>query len=226
VRHALQHEREFTALASHELRTPLASVRLQAQVLARAADPQERARAVEALTANVDRCSRMVTQLLLLARTDALSPHGVLAHPVRVDDACAEVLTDFAELADRRQITLDCDLAVQELAADKIALLTLLRNLVSNAMAYTPDFGTVRIATAQEPGRVLLSVDDSGSGIPEAERKRVLERFYRGDKQAGVGVGLGLAIVSRIVEAHQAAITLCDSSFGGLRVEVRFASAA
>jgi signal transduction histidine kinase len=225
VRQALQRERGFTALASHELRTPLASVRLQAQVLARAENARERGRAVEALTANVDRCSRMVTQLLMLARTDALTLDGVMVHPVRLDDACAEVLTDFAEAASRRRITLDCELAVQELAADKVALLTLLRNLVSNAMTYTPDRGTVRIATSQEPGRVVLSVEDSGSGIPEAERERVLERFYRGDSHTGMGVGLGLSIVASIVEAHHAAIRLCDSSFGGLRVEVRFASA-
>jgi two-component system OmpR family sensor kinase len=166
-----------------------------------------------------------VTQLLMLARTDALTLDGVMVHPVRLDDACAEVLTDFAEAASRRRITLDCELAVPELAADKVALLTLLRNLVSNAMTYTPDRGTVRIATSQEPGRVVLSVEDSGSGIPEAERERVLERFYRGDSHTGMGVGLGLSIVASIVEAHHAAIRLCDSSFGGLRVEVRFASA-
>jgi signal transduction histidine kinase len=148
-----------------------------------------------------------------------------MAQPIRIDDACAEVLTDFAEVANRRQITLDCDLTVQEVAADKVALLTLLRNLVSNAIAYTPDSGAVRISSTQEQGRVLLTVDDSGSGIPKAERERVLERFYRGSGQTGVGVGLGLAIVASIVEAHRAAITLCDSSFGGLRVEVRFASA-
>jgi signal transduction histidine kinase len=220
---ALDRERGFTALAAHELRTPLASMRVQAQVMARAVEAGERIRDVTALTANVDRCSRLVTQLLSLARADVQMGTALPTQSVRIDEACAEVLTDFVELAERRRIRLECDLAVDEIKADKVALQTLLRNLVSNAMTYTPDAGSIRIATAQDKGRVLLSVEDSGKGIPKAEHEQVLRRFYRGTGQSGQGVGLGLAIVARIVDAHRAAMTLRESSFGGLRVEVRFA---
>lgn len=225
VGRALDRERSFTALAAHEMRTPLASMRMQTQVVARATDPQERSRSVLVLMENVDRCARLLTQLLALARADAHSRGGVSCEPVRVDEACAEVLTDFVELAERRQISLQCELAVQEVAADKVALETLLRNLVSNALRYTPDSGAVRVATVREGGCVLLSVDDSGPGIPAVEHERVLHRFYRGTAHKGVGAGLGLAIVASIVDAHRAAMTLGVSSFGGLRVEVRFASA-
>jgi signal transduction histidine kinase len=106
-----------------------------------------------------------------------------------------------------------------------VALQTLLRNLVSNAMTYTPDNGAVLITAEPEPGGVMLSVDDSGVGIPEGERRRVLERFYRGSGHSGMGVGLGLSIVDSIAKAHRAVVKLGDSACGGLRVEVRFAGA-
>ncbi len=224
MRRAIEREREFTSLAAHELRTPLAAIRVQAQVLARTHDERERAERTHALLQSVDRCASLSTQLLHLTRADAMAGGLDGIEPVRLDEACAEVLADFVDDASRRHIEVGCDLAAERVVADRLALQTLLRNLVSNAMRHTPDAGVIRIAVDDDASGTVLRVDDSGAGIPEAERERVFERFYRA--RGSTGVGLGLSIVSSIVEAHRAVIALGRSPLGGLRVEVRFPRAA
>lgn len=221
VADALSQEREFTALAAHELRTPLASLRVQAQVLARSRDPAEHRQELAALEVNVDRCTRMLNQMLALARADALQPEGLQGEWLAAEDVVAEVLADFVAVAEQRGVELECDLAEADLFADRVLLQTLLRNLLSNALRHTPDGGRVRIRTMRDSGRPQLIVEDSGPGIPEEERQRVFERFYRGRGGRGPGVGLGLAIVSAIARAHGARIGLAESDLGGLRVEVR-----
>jgi signal transduction histidine kinase len=224
AREAIDKERSFTALAAHELRTPLSAIRVQAQVLARAATAEEKAHGVSALSECVDRCARLVTQLLELARADSLASSKKAHGAVHLDQACAEVLSDFVDEASRRSIAITCELQVHRLLGDAVGLQTLLRNLVSNAMKHTPDGGTIAICAQSEGGEVVLRVDDSGQGIPESERSSVFRRFYRGLGQSGIGVGLGLAIVSSIVQAHRAVVRLGSAPLGGLRVEVRFPS--
>jgi signal transduction histidine kinase len=226
MRQAMAREREFTSLAAHELLTPLAAMRIQAQVLARTEAADERRARAAALMHSVDRCALLSTQLLNLARADAMVGSLAEVAPVRIDEACAEVLADFVADASRRRIDVACDLAAEQVLADRVGLQTLLRNLVGNAMRHTPDEGSIRIAASDESGRIVLRVEDSGEGIPEPERERVFQRFYRGRQSAGVGAGLGLAIVSSIVEAHRAVIALGRSPLGGLRVEVQFPRAA
>jgi two-component system OmpR family sensor kinase/two-component system sensor histidine kinase QseC len=222
VGHALDKERGFTSLAAHELRTPLSAMRVQAQVLARAESQSERSQGAVALLSSVDRCARLVNQLLELARADSQAVFGGKLRLVKVDEACADVLSDFIDEADRRRIAFSCSLSVGELEADALALQTLLRNLVSNAMRHTPDSGVIAIYTEQGDEGVILRVDDSGAGIPESERENVFRRFYRGVGAPGLGVGLGLAIVSSIVSAHRAVVRLGQAPLGGLRVEVQF----
>jgi two-component system OmpR family sensor kinase/two-component system sensor histidine kinase QseC len=105
------------------------------------------------------------------------------------------------------------------------------RNLADNAVRYTPDAGRVELAVGEDAGQILLTVDDSGPGIPASERERVFDRFYRraGSEEAGredTGSGLGLAIVQTIAQRHAASVRMTDSALGGLRVEVRFARRA
>jgi signal transduction histidine kinase len=168
----------------------------------------------------------LVSQLLELARADSQAVYGTDLGLVQVDEACADVLSDFIDEADRRRIAFNCSLAVPELEADKVAIQTLLRNLVSNAMKHTPDAGVISICTERGKGSVILRVDDSGTGIPESEREDVFRRFYRGMGASGLGVGLGLSIVSSIVAAHRAVVRLGQAPLGGLRVEVHFPAAA
>jgi signal transduction histidine kinase len=222
----LARQRSFTAMAAHELRTPLASVRVQAQVLSRAEIGRDRERSVGALFKSVDRCARLVTQLLTLARVDSMAKGGATRAPVRLSTAFADVLADFADEAERRGVAITCELQVPEIDADMVGLQALLRNLVSNALRHTPDSGTIHVETRRDADGVLLTVEDSGDGIPQSEYARVFERFYRRAGEAGSGVGLGLAIVAGIVESHGATIKLGTAGRGGLRVEVRFPAGA
>ena len=153
---------------------------------------------------------------------DAQRGSDLPTRSVRIDEACAEVLKDFIALAERRNIQLECDLEEEAVKSDEVALQTLLRNLVSNAKTCTSDAGLIRIATTREERNPLLSVEGSDIGIPCSEREHVLRRLYRGAGQAGTGVGLGLAIVARIADAQRTTMSLRDSCFGGLRVEMRF----
>jgi len=217
---ALSQERQFTALAAHELRTPLASLRVQAQVLARSRDPVEHRQELAALEVNVDRCTRMLNQMLALARVDSIQSRDLHLENLPLSDVLAEVLLDFVDLARQRDIEVECQLEIPHMQADRVLLQTLLRNLLSNAIRHAPAQGRVRVRSAMHAGHPLLVVEDSGGGIAEEEIGRVFERFYRGRGQQGPGVGLGLTIVSAIVRAHGARVRLGRSELGGLRVEV------
>ena len=222
ARIALDHEKNFTALAAHEMRTPLSALRVQAQVLARTQEPGEIQESAQAVQRSVDRCTRLIEQLLELARADARQADRGTFRPCPLDQTCAEVISDFVDEAARRKIDIRCDIAVSEIAADRISLETLLRNLLSNALRHTPDAGRIAITAHREPGEVVVCVDDSGTGIPAEDHADVFRRFRRGSNSSGAGVGLGLAIVQSVADAHRAVIRLERAPLGGLRVEVRF----
>jgi signal transduction histidine kinase len=222
ARVALDHEKKFTALAAHEMRTPLSALRVQAQVLARSQDGREIQESAQAVQRSVDRCTRLIDQLLELARADARQADRHALVPCRLDEACAEVISDFVEEAARRRVDISCDIAVAEIAADRVGLETILRNLLSNALRHTPDAGKIAITARRRAGEVIICVDDSGVGIPAADHADVFRRFQRGSNRAGSGAGLGLAIVQSIAEAHRAVIQLSQAPLGGLRAELRF----
>ncbi len=221
----LSRERGFTALAAHELRTPLAALRLQAQVAQREPDPERRQQQLAALTRIADRCDHLLSQLLTLARLeqdDPSAPPEALDLEALVD----EVLDDLAPLAQRHGTQLDVDLQARQLHGRPYALQMLLRNLVENALLHTPPGGTVRVASRHEGGATLLDIDDSGPGIPAADRTRVFQRFVRLSPQTGQpGAGLGLSIVRSVAEAHHASVALLDAPGGGLRVRLSFPDA-
>jgi two-component system OmpR family sensor kinase len=224
---ALAAQRRFTADAAHELRTPLAALALQAELAERAPDATARAAALDDLKAGVARASRLVEQLLTMAR---LEPEALSPSFSRVDlvTLANDAIVALAPIADARRIDLGCTgTAAVPARGDLASLSTLLGNLLDNALRYTAAGGRVDVAVADESGRAVLSVTDTGPGIPAAERERVFERFHRGvhaDAAAqGIGSGLGLSIVRRIAEAHGATVTLDDGPGGkGLTVRVRF----
>lgn len=226
ARQTLDQEKKFTSLAAHELRTPLSALRAHAQVMARSRDPADIEQSSLSVQRSVDRCTRLIEQLLELARADARSTDRQSFSMTRLDEACADVVSDFVDEAARRKIEIHCDISVPEIRVDRVGLETLLRNLVSNAVRHTPDLGAISISAQREEREVVLCVDDSGEGIPESERSEVFRRFRRGSRPVGIGVGLGLSIVQTVADAHRAVVQLGKAPLGGLRVEVRFAQGA
>jgi two-component system OmpR family sensor kinase len=226
--HALAAQRSFIADAAHELRTPLTAVHLQAQLAERATDEAERRAALADLKGGLERATRLVEQLLTQAREEP----GVADRPEATIDLPAlarEVVADLAPLAAAKRIDLglNADSPVQ-VRGDADALATLLSNLVDNALRYTPEGGRVDVGVAIDGGRAMLSVRDSGPGIPEADRERVFDRFVRGSVTAGAvrGSGLGLSIVKRIAERHGADIAVGPGLGGaGVGISARFPAA-
>ena len=214
----------FTADAAHELRSPLAALRLQAQSLQRAPDDATRAIATERLLAGIDRATRLVEQLLALARQQGAGEGAELVS-LDLTALARNALADAEPEAARHAIalTLDAPTAHVVLRADEAALAVLLRNLLGNALRHTPPGGQVRVGVREEASVIDLTVEDSGPGIAPDERARVLDRFYRVPGTPGHGSGLGLAIVRAIAERHGAALTLDASpTLGGLRVMLRW----
>lgn len=236
VSQALEHERRFTADAAHELRTPLATLKAQVRVAQRATDEAQRRSALEQLRAGVDRGARLVDQLLTLARLDPSKPPGAApgkpangqpsaaeSEPLDLSAVAQEVCAEQGAAALARHQELELDAQAPAWISGRAELLhILLRNLLDNAIRYTPDGGSVTVRV--EPGTtVRLEVVDTGPGIPEEQRDFALQRFHRLAGQNTDGSGLGLSIVQRITELHGAHLRLGTGTHGrGLRVEVDF----
>jgi two-component system sensor histidine kinase QseC len=221
LREAWARERRFTADAAHELRTPVAALRVHAANLRSAADDAERAHSLARIEAGIARIDRLSRQLLDLEREDPSAPRDAPRTSVDLA-ACArrEIAEILAALpATSAEVSLDADGDVR-VDGDEIALSVLLRNLVDNALRYTPDGGRVAVSITPAADRCELRVDDSGPGIAPDERARALERFHRGLGHKASGSGLGLSIAQRVVERHGGTLSLLDSPLGGLRVEV------
>jgi two-component system OmpR family sensor kinase len=222
LRAALERERAFMADAAHELRTPLTALHLQMGMLARASGEAEREAAMSTLSAGVQRAIRLVEQMLALARQEPRADSAPV--PVRLDELAREIVAELVPLADAGRI--DLGVAAAQPATvdgDADALRTLLRNLVDNAVRYTPPGGRVDIAVESTAAGPRVTVSDDGPGIPAEERRRVFDRFYRRAGAAPPGSGLGLAIVKAIADAHGATVTLADGPSGkGLAVTVSF----
>jgi len=224
---ALERERGFLADAAHELRTPLTALHLQMGTLARATNEAERADAMEKLSAGVQRAIRLVEQLLSLARQEPRA--DVMRRRLRFDELARDVVAEMVPLADARKIDLGISASQPAFVlGDSEALRTLVRNLVDNAVRYTPVGGTVDVSVqdSDEPGTshgAVLRIVDTGPGIPADERQRVFDRFYRPPGTSPPGSGLGMAIVKAIADAHGAKIVLgSDANTHGLAVTVSF----
>lgn len=229
VKTAFEAQQHFVADAAHELRSPLAALKLQVQSLERAGCDGSRGVAIGRLGAGIERATRLVEQLLVLARQEASAAKGEqeLA-PVDLAELLKRTLGDMAGLAQAAKIDLGLRHAEPApVAGSADALIVMLRNLVDNALKYTPAGGTVDLEVRATKDGVCLLVEDSGPGISEEERERVFSRFYRVPGSAAGGSGLGLAIVKSIAERHGAALALEQSErLGGLRVRLTFPAAA
>jgi len=219
-----QKERRFTADAAHELRTPVAAIKAQAQVARAASGEAERIHALDNAILGCDRAAHLIDQLLTLARVDTLD-RGVV-EPCQLRDIAAETIAALAPAALEKGVQFELLASDETVVRGNPGLLrVLLRNLLDNSMRHTPPGTSVQVSIDHEPGVVRLSVSDNGPGIPEQERDKVLERFYRPLGTQASGSGLGLSIVKRIAEVHDAALQILPVSEGqGLRVTVSFKS--
>jgi two-component system sensor histidine kinase QseC len=213
-------ERRFTADAAHELRTPIAAIRAQAQVALGEGDAAARRHALQSTLAGCDRAAHLVDQLLTLARLEAGQ-----APPGTTVDLAALVRREAAALApqalDKNQV-LEVDAAACSVAGDPTLLAVLVRNLLDNAIRYSPPGARVQLSLAADAAGVQLRVQDSGPGLADAHLQRLGERFFRvlGSEQGGSG--LGWSIVRRIVAAHGWTVQVGKSAaLGGLDVRLQ-----
>ncbi len=206
--------RQFSADASHELQTPLTILRGEIEVALRSArSPQEYQQVLHSCLEEIERISRLVSGLLLLARADA----GVLRldlQPVDLTELTLEVAGRLQRLAAEKSVALQCNLTTPVfILADKEHLQRLLLNLIDNAIKYTQAGGSVTLSLYADDNQVRLSVADTGIGLSPAEQEQIFTRFFRSAeaKSQGGGAGLGLCIAQSIAAAHDGTIELAST---------------
>ncbi len=223
----LDGERRFTADAAHELRTPIAAIRAQAQVALGAADDGQRRHALQSTLAGCDRATHLVEQLLTLSRLEATSAGSAQA-PVDLAAVAQRVVADLAPTALARQQTVGLDAPARCPArVDETLAGVLVRNLVDNALRYSPEGATVQVCMLPVGSQQLvLSVEDSGPGLAEADLQRLGERFFRVLGNDAPGSGLGWSIVRRIAKVQGVMVSVQRSArLGGLAVTVAWPAA-
>jgi len=221
---AFERNKRFSADAAHELRTPLAALKTHAQVALKSDNELDRTKALNKVIESVNRSSHVVAQLLTLSR---LGEEDVLADvkPVDLHKLAAEILAYLAPHAFEKNIDIELLPSPTDsmVLGNDTALGILIRNVVDNAIRYTPEHGEVKVSIIDTNTQTILRVIDTGTGIPTELRERVFERFYRVLGTKTSGSGLGLAIVSQIAALHHAAIALSSPANGiGLQFDVAF----
>ena len=226
IRDSLDSERRFTSHAAHELRTPVAAMRAQTEVALGTDDASVRDAALRQSVQACDRMSRLVTQLLVLARADDATALPV-SSLCRLDLIAEQVLADVAsdELADGVNLSLDAPAAVG-VEGDSALLDALIRNLAENAIRHAGPGANVRVAVTARDGHAFLTVEDDGPGVPTEVLEQLGRRFFRSPETRASGSGLGLSIVLRIAELHRGNVRFSSGDGGrGFKAEVNFAPA-
>ncbi len=219
---AFEREKRFASDAAHELRTPLSVLQVSIHNLCE--QHPAMADELENLTQGVQRMSHVVEQILRLNRTHP-DHFKEKFQSVSLSALCQQVISESYQTIAERDQTIELEASQITLQGEGFALTTMLQNLIGNASKYTPDGGNILVTLTANTDCASLMIEDSGPGIAEHERARVLDRFYRigGDQHpSGIaGCGLGMAIVSQVVDLHHGTIRLDDSStLGGLKVVV------
>jgi len=228
---SIQVQKRFIADAAHQMKTPLAGLRTQSELALRQTDPAELRRSLRQIAAATERATRLINQLLALARAEHKGAEApVHDEVVDLGGLIRDVVRDWVPQAIERQIDLGVDVATEaaEVFGAPLMLRELLGNLIDNALRYTPPGGAVTTRVLRAGTDVILEVEDSGPGIAAVERARVFDRFYRVLGTEVEGSGLGLAIVREIAEQHEAQVSIdtparpSDPLLPGVLLRVRF----
>lgn len=213
--HTIDVQKRFIADAAHQMKTPLAGLRMQSELALRQTDQEEIHRSLLQLAKSSESATRLVNQLLALARAEHQNPAAKPLQPVVLNELARDIVHDWVPVSFARQIDLgfeqpDYPVMVE---GNPVMLRELLSNLIDNALHYTPAKGcvTVRVRSDSERQSVFLEVEDTGPGIAPAERARVFERFYRILGSTAGGSGLGLAIVREVAQQHDAEVDIFNN---------------
>jgi two-component system sensor histidine kinase QseC len=223
----LESEQRFTADAAHELRTPIAAIRMQAQVALAELNQEQQKRALINTLAGCDRATHLVEQLLTLARLE--SAEQTQKESIDLGALVRSVMGEIAikALSKNQNLVFELDEAAPATQArilgNPILLAILLRNLIDNAIRYSPDSAKIIVHQQVQDKQNLLLIEDSGPGLSDAEMQRLGERFFRVIGNQASGSGLGWSIIRRIAQAHQIEIAIEKSSkLGGLSISLKF----
>ncbi len=225
LQESLETQRRFASDAAHELRTPLTAIKLQVQLAERAKTPETQKKCFLRLHEGIERATRLVQQLLTIARLDPDSSEKPFVS-VQLDQVLQSTHDEMSVVADQKTISIATELTNVTVNGMEDALKLLVTNLTDNAVRYTPEGGKIRLRVFENANNAVIEISDNGPGIPSEERERVFDRFYRALGTKTQGHGLGLAIVKRIVEIHRGSIRIEDGLDGQgttMRIELPLA---
>lgn len=222
---ALAAQQRFIADAAHQLRTPVAALKTQTELAIRQVHDKEEHAAFKNLHSAADHAARLVSQLLTLARAESGSYRSMIRQAVNLVVLARQTASEWVPRALARELDIgfDDDSAAVTISVDPFLLREMLNNLIDNAICYTPAGGHITVRIRKSSNSAMIDVEDSGIGIPEAERDKVFERFYRIPGGTPEGCGLGLAIVREIAQGHDGTTEISQGAGGrGTRVTVSF----
>ncbi|WP_295477238.1 ATP-binding protein [uncultured Sutterella sp.] len=210
---SLSAQQRFASDAAHELRTPLTALKLQVQLAQRAKTPEAQQKCFSRLNEGINRATRLVQQLLTIARLDPDASKKPMT-TIDLAELAVSVREDMAPIAQQKNIPISVNPGAAVIDGMEDAVRLMVTNLTDNAVRYTPEGGRIELSTSTENGLSVICVSDNGPGIAPEERQRVFDRFYRALGTKTSGTGLGLAIVKRIVDIHHGSITIEDGLDG------------
>jgi two-component system sensor histidine kinase TctE len=223
LRTSVQSQQQFIANTAHQLRTPITGMQAQLDLLAAEPAAAPILSRLETLQEAIRHLGHAANQLLTLARADPAVNMTAKNRSISLKSIAEEVTAKFIDRAVQAGIDLGAEVEPVTLIADPSLLDDMLSNLVDNALKYTPAGGTVTVIAGERDGKAFLAVEDTGPGIPEGERERVRQRFYRLPNSPGHGSGLGLAIVDEIARLYDASLTIGSGAGGvGTKVSLQF----
>jgi two-component system sensor histidine kinase TctE len=206
-------QKRFIADAAHQMKTPLAGMRMQSELALRQVDPEEIHRSLEQLAKSSESATRLVNQLLALARAENQPHAGLAFDEINLAGLARDVVQDWVQASFAHRIDLGYEAQDEDvvIAGNALMLRELLSNLIDNALRYTPAGGSVTVRVRRDGEQALLEVEDTGPGIAPHERGHVFERFYRILGSSASGSGLGLAIVREIAGQHGAEVDIFNN---------------
>ncbi|NDV26836.1 cell wall metabolism sensor histidine kinase WalK [Desulfovibrio sp. JC010] len=215
--------RDTLGNVSHDLKTPLARMKARIeQTLLSDASAEEQREVLMDCAEDVERIDKLINMLMDITEAETGQMH-LAPEPLSCSELITETIDLYEIIAEERNIIIDNKADNFMISADRQRTLQVLGNLSDNGLKYTPEGGKIIFRTALEEEFTVISIQDSGPGIPEEERERIFEKLYRGDKSRSTkGVGLGLSLVRAVMQAHGGSVTVQEASQGGSIFEIRF----